>query len=74
MRKLGTTRRASPGRDHCCRRYHSGRLDSGEITPEDFLFEILHCPEFRSMRNTDSHRNFVRLLMNIFIGETTTAG
>merc|ERR1711934_412063 len=47
--------------------YHTRRLDNREISPEDFLMEIYTCPEYRRLNVPDTERNFVRLLMLIFI-------
>merc|ERR1740138_1056324 len=48
--------------------YHSKRLDNGEISPEDFIMEIVGCPEFEAVGLPFSPRNAVRIVLGIFLG------
>jgi len=48
--------------------YHAGRIDNHEISPVGFFWEILNCDEFNNLGiDGQCPRNFVRILMRIFI-------
>jgi len=48
--------------------FHANRIDSHEISPVGFFWEILQCDEFNNLGiDGMDPRNFVRILMRIFI-------
>merc|ERR1711865_1009034 len=47
--------------------FHSNRIDSGEISPVQFFYELVECPEFVALGVENNSENWVRLMCRIFL-------